>query len=816
MDGFLLDVTYEPPARRGAPGQAVVWFKDDAGRAHRLAEAFTPLVYVKAHDGDRGLDALESLLPLFPGAGAPFRTRAKCGLSDTEEEVLAIPVPDARHVPKLVQRIDARGDYRDYELFDADLRLSHRYFVAKQVFPFARLRAWAPGRYRLLDAQWATDYAPPKLNVLDLDVKPDCPKGDVPNADTPLAALRLGARAFDRGMGERAMLQHLHEEIAQQDPDVLLTRGGDTFVIPYLLARAEAKGVDLTLGREPQRLKGPSKQGKSFFSYGRIKWRAPAWALNGRIHIDVASSFFYAESGLAGLVDLSRVARVPLQEMARLGAGTAVTAIQIDLAKREGRLIPWKKNAPESFKTARGLLLADRGGYIFEPSVGLHDDVVELDFASLYPNIMVRRNISPEVILCGCCEPDPEWAPPAPGGASSAAVGEECAAQPCGSASKGKGIPVPQLGTWTCGRRIGFIPRAIGPVVERREHFKQMRKLDPENRKAHQERVDVYKWLLVTSFGYQGYKNAKFGRIECHEAIGAWGREILLTATELAREFGFQRVHGIVDSLWLQRDDRTKSALPTPELAKELSSVVEEEIGIRFEYEGRYKWIVFLPNRRDPLTLDAPAVGALNRYYGCFDAPPDKPNRSQPGQPVDHLAQGALKVRGIEYRQHSTPKLLQNAQRLFLEELAPAEDAPGVLRRLPAALDAVAPLLARVRAGAVPLDDMVYTNIVSQDVDEYRANTLAHAALRLLTRAGVRIEPGQAVRYVVLDHESRVPVERVVEARLMRGDERYDRAYYERQVLRAVASLALPFGMDEAALAERYAATTPTSILAWA
>ena len=53
---------------------------------------------------------------------------------------------------------------------------------------------------------------------------------------------------------------------------------------------------------------------------------------------------------------------------------------------------------PENCKSARQLLISDRGGLILSPVTGIHDDVVELDFASLYPNIMLRYNISPETI----------------------------------------------------------------------------------------------------------------------------------------------------------------------------------------------------------------------------------------------------------------------------------------------------------------------------------------------------------------------------------------------------------------------------------
>lgn len=777
VDGTLLDVTYDPPREKGAPGHAVLWVKEHkTGRVHRFAEPFTPILHART----KRLAQLEKELP--PDAGTPFRTHARLGLDDDAVEVLAIPVPDARRIAKVAQSIDAWGGYREVELFDADLRFSHRYFGAKGLFPFCRMRVWAPGRYRLLDEQWGLDYEEPPLRQLSIDARPANPRGEIPDAATRLAEITVGDRRHHGN--ERDLLEILQAEIADEDPDILLTRGGDTFLLPYLYERAKAHDIELRLGREPVATTTPARGGKSYFSYGKIKYMAPAYALAGRIHLDTVTSFFYAEAGLHGIVDLARVSRVPLQEVARLGAGTAITAIQIDLAKRENRLIPWKKNAPERFRNARSLLAGDRGGYIFEPAVGLHEDVIELDFASLYPNIMVSRNISPEVTLCSCC------APPHQG--DMIAWAERMAMR-----------KVPQLDSWTCYQRQGFIPRSLAPVVARREAFKARRRSDPANRQRHQECVDIYKWLLVTSFGYQGYKNAKFGRIECHEAIGAWGREILLRTTEVAREHGYERIHGIVDALWLARSPHAPE-IPSATIAQDISRAVTEEVGIKFEYEGRYKWIVFLPNRRSPGGPHAPPVGALNRYYGCFDKKPDRPNRSQPGQPIDHLASGTLKVRGVEYRQHSTPKLIQSAQSAFLETLAPANDRAGFIKLLPHAIDAVRPLLQRLRRGDIPLDHLVHTNAVGRTLEEYRANTLAHAAVKQLHRAGVRIEAGQSVRYVVRAQRDPEHTRRVIETRLMRGDETYDAAYYETLVLRSIASLALPFGWDEARLADRY------------
>ena len=66
-------------------------------------------------------------------------------------------------------------------------------------------------------------------------------------------------------------------------------------------------------------------------------------------------------------------------------------------------LIPWKPTQAEYPKSLGDLLVADRGGLIFEPIVGVHEKVAELDFVSLYPNIMFKKNISAETVICNCC-----------------------------------------------------------------------------------------------------------------------------------------------------------------------------------------------------------------------------------------------------------------------------------------------------------------------------------------------------------------------------------------------------------------------------
>jgi len=60
--------------------------------------------------------------------------------------------------------------------------------------------------------------------------------------------------------------------------------------------------------------------------------------------------------------------------------------------------------------------------------------------------------------------------------------------------------------------------------------------------------------MLVTCFGYTGYRNAKVGQIQGHERITDTSRELLLQIKKLAENMGYEVLHGIVDCLWVVGD----------------------------------------------------------------------------------------------------------------------------------------------------------------------------------------------------------------------------------------------------------------------
>ena len=224
------------------------------------------------------------------------------------------------------------------------------------------------------------------------------------------------------------------------DPDVILTDDGDASLLPFLFLAEERWKASIPWDREPYPVRRQTNpKGLSYFSYGRTYYKAPAHLFFGRWHIDRRNSFIYGESGMEGVIELARMAKVPVQRMARTSPGTAITSMQLDRAFQEGILIPWRKGEPERFKTAWDLLVADKGGLVFQPRLGIFEDVAEIDFTSMYPTMMAIHNLSAETVLCGCCE----------------------------------NHKVPEVGYSICEKREGIVPKTLKPILKRRNWLKK-------------------------------------------------------------------------------------------------------------------------------------------------------------------------------------------------------------------------------------------------------------------------------------------------------------------------------------------------------
>ncbi len=226
--------------------------------------------------------------------------------------------------------------------------------------------------------------------------------GALPRNSDRIKTIRLRARGeetvIDSGT-EGEKLTSMVDILKEADPDILFTEGGDSFLFPYLAVRARENGIgeQLILGRDDSKLELPSRPGTSYFQYGRVHYKSSGVTLRGRVHVDISNSFAASEVGLYGLYELSRTCRMPLHTSSRASIGRALSSLQLYHAHKKGLLVPWKPTMAESFKSRLELLVADRGGFIFEPRVGLYEGVAEFDYACLVKDsrVITRQGEKP-------------------------------------------------------------------------------------------------------------------------------------------------------------------------------------------------------------------------------------------------------------------------------------------------------------------------------------------------------------------------------------------------------------------------------------
>jgi DNA polymerase elongation subunit (family B) len=254
---------------------------------------------------------------------------------------------------------------------------------------------------------------------------------------------------------------------------------------------------------------------------------------------------------------------------------------------------------------------------------------------------------------------------------------------------------------------------------------------------VYDRRQAALKWILVTCFGYLGYKNAKFGTVDGHIGVCAFGREAFLKAARTAEHRGFTVIHGIVDSLWLKKDGATVQDY------SELCGEISAEIGVPLNFEGRYKWIVFLPSRMHP------RIGVLNRYYGAMD-------------------NGKIKVRGIEIRRRDTPRFIFDAQVEMINILAKANNTREFRDRIPEALKVVKAYRRKLLDGEIPMWNLIVTKHLSKSPKKYKQHVSQVIAAEQLMREGAEIHAGKNIRFLFTDaenkrHERRVKAEQLIE-----------------------------------------------------
>jgi len=265
------------------------------------------------------------------------------------------------------------------------------------------------------------------------------------------------------------------------------------------------------------------------------------------------------------LIVISRIARMPIDDISRMGVSQWIRSLLYYEHRKNGILIPKRDELEKrSSKVANESIIKDkkfRGGLVVEPKEGVHFDVTVMDFASLYPSIMKVRNLSYETVRCSH---------------------DEC-----------KKNTVPQTNHWVCTKKNGLTSVIIGSLRDLRvNYYKTMGKkssLTDEERQLFTVVSQALKVILNASYGVMGAEIFPLYFLPAAEATTAVGRHIILDTIDMCEKVGINVLYGDTDSLFVKNLSQ--------EQIQKIIVKAKSKHNVELEVEKEYRYVV-LSNRK--------------------------------------------------------------------------------------------------------------------------------------------------------------------------------------------------------------------------
>jgi len=248
-------------------------------------------------------------------------------------------------------------------------------------------------------------------------------------------------------------------------------------------------------------------------------------------------------------MQLSNLVSLPLDHVGTAAAGFRVEWLLIKRTHTIRELVPRRIEQPYR---------PYAGGLVLQPEPGLHENIAVLDFKSMYPNLMIAYNISPDTYV------SPKEPIPASGVYEAPEVKHRFRKEPA-----------------------GFYKEVLSYLIEVRDEIRpKMNKLKPQSLEyrvldARQKAVKV---ITNASYGYAGWIGARWYVKPVAEAAAAWGRHTILTGIKMAEKAGLKVVYGDTDSIFIRNE---------PEKIAVLSNEIKEKLELETKPDKVYDRIFF-------------------------------------------------------------------------------------------------------------------------------------------------------------------------------------------------------------------------------
>ena len=608
---WLLDLNYEVIEH-----EPEVWLwgiTPDGRRVLLIDRGYRPYFYaVLEPDADpeavlKRLEGLRSALPLITGLELVDRK-----LFGRPVKAIKVVCKDPEVLEKYasrVARLDGVG-----ECLEEDIRYSMSYLIDKGLRPCgwhkAKVRPVELGGEQRpqVDAVYEVVEGPepveeqrlPPLRLLAFYMVAYSPRGSPRPKENPVVIISVltGDGELKTLVAEdeddKPVIEGFCDLIRAYDPDIIFGFKSNSKLWPYLAERAKVLGLELPVGRTGA---GPHT---SVYGHTSITGRAnvdlydfaekdlPAvkvktlenvadylgvMPLEGREVLDPPDFKLYWEdearrpklvrfcednvrcvmgigrSVLEFAIQLSNLTGIPLDHVLTAAVGFRVEWFLIREARAKGELVPKREERPYRWYA---------GGMVLKPKPGIHERIAVLDYKSLYPSIMIQKNVSPDTYVAPD-EPEP------PGGVNVA----------------------PEVGHRFRKEPPGLYKEVLSALLSARDAIRErLRELEPDSPEYRllDARQKALKVVANATYGYAGWLGARWYRKPVAESTTAWGRYIIRRTVEMAKEMGIELIYGDTDSVFVRYE---------PEKVERFLKAVEEEFGLKIKPDEIFERVLF-------------------------------------------------------------------------------------------------------------------------------------------------------------------------------------------------------------------------------
>jgi DNA polymerase elongation subunit (family B) len=148
----------------------------------------------------------------------------------------------------------------------------------------------------------------------------------------------------------------------------------------------------------------------------------------------------------------------------------------------------------------------------------------------------------------------------------------------------------------------------------------------------------------------------------------------------------------------------------------------------------------------------------------------------------------------------------------MIEVLSETKNMKDFRSKIPEILDLLLEYSLKLKDGQTKQEDLAIRKRISQEPNAYKVDSLTALAAQQLEDVGIEIHPGEKVRYVIKDAESKDKAERVKPFPLVRPDDTYDVKKYLEMLVKATEEILIHFGYDMKRLKKMIDISFPLSL----